>query len=828
MEHLERPLRAGDPLDWWWLTPVEAALFKAPPEPMPPATRSRFVNAFVGVGDLPCRRLFRRTMAEREVTLPTRLDWVEHALGIAAPRLEFSSFWHRPTHVRRFARTTLTVDRPGLHPLAVETCGGLWLWVDRVAAGRFTPFSRNRPQTAELALRLEEGRHELILLTEELCERDTTWVAGLTWRSEAAARLGVLAPGGAAALDQLRRQAAGLRLDREAYADEPLRLLLPEPAEHELTLRLEGAGHGNAEPPVRPRLARVPHGGRIADLGRAGDVPAGYRELSVTLELAGMRVRRRLAAGFHGAAALPAPAAGPDERRRQALEWLAEHGDPQIGTAIAIAATGGDPARVLALLEDALRRIEDREDCCDFWLVPLLLVWQRMPAVLERIGLRERAATVILGFRYWMDEPGNDVMWFWSENHALCFHAAQYLAGLAFPEELFGNSGRTGAAQRALGRQRLEQWFAEIEAGGFVEWHSPAYYPIDCIGLLALHELAPDAPIRDAAKRCLDRLFTLTALSTLGGIPGASQGRTYDRDLKFPALTETAALAWIEWGVGALNPMAYAAPLLCLGVYRAPPAAARLARWDEPCGVEARYSQGPGGAAALVSWKGRDALLGSVVGYHPGEPGYQAVVAQLSLAGHADARIWISHPGQDDPFGSRRPSYWAGDGIMPHAAQWRSLALLLYRLDQPEAIPWTHAYARRTAFDEFRIEGGWLFVRSGRGLGAVLAVNGLEPVEAGPCAGYELRSPGRANGWLLRAGSLDHFGSLAGFARALLAARLEAMPGEALAFADPEHGPVSLDWSGRLLVAGREQGGGPPAVVPELLLDDGRRLEEAG
>ena len=28
----------------------------------------------------------------------------------------------------------------------------------------------------------------------------------------------------------------------------------------------------------------------------------------------------------------------------------------------------------------------------------------------------------LLGFRYWIDEPGNDAMWFWSENHALMFH----------------------------------------------------------------------------------------------------------------------------------------------------------------------------------------------------------------------------------------------------------------------------------------------------------------------------------------------------------------------------------------------------------------------
>ena len=47
---------------------------------------------------------------------------------------------------------------------------------------------------------------------------------------------------------------------------------------------------------------------------------------------------------------------------------------------------------------------------------------------------------------------------------------------------------------------------------------------------------------------------------------------------------------------------------------------ARLALWDEVEGIQARYTQGRNHAARLVAWKSRDALLGSVVDYHPGEP----------------------------------------------------------------------------------------------------------------------------------------------------------------------------------------------------------------
>jgi hypothetical protein len=822
-EHLSRPLSPGDPLDWWQLTDIEEQPFLAPPEPLPPETQARFVNGFRGVGDLPCRKLFRRDMAERVVELPESIAWQDYDLGADAPHLEFSSFWHVPTHVQRFARSFVEVEHTGIYLLRVETCGGVRLWVAGRAVARFTPFARNQPRQTEVRLPLVAGRNELVLHLEELCERDTTWVVALVWLDERPARLSVPAPGGAAVLGGLAVAAKRLRLDREVYeGEQPIRILLAQPAEVPLTIRLSGIGRGNAIPDIPERVTTVSPGSDKAAFGTASTFPQGHHQLGVACGAAGMRTRRKLSAGFVQPTLAPVPAPDPAGRRRQVLEYVASHGDPQIGRALAIAVVGGDRATCAALVEDALGRIERREDCSDFWMPPLLWLlrdWPLGPA------LRERARRAILGWRYWLDEPGNDVMWFWSENHALCFHTAQYLAGAAFPEKVFTNSGRTGREQQALGRERLARWFADIEAHGFAEWHSPAYYPIDCIGLLALHELAPDAVTRAAAKRALDRVFLLIALSTLDGIPSSTQGRTYDRDLKLPALTETSALAWIEWGRGALGPMAFAVPLLCLGSYASPEVAHRIGLWDEAQGLQARYTQGRDHAARIVAWKTRDALLGSVVDYHPGEPGYQAVVTQAHLAGHPDARIWINNPGQDDPFGTRRPSFWAGDGLMPRVAQWRSLALLHYRLDEPRAIPWTHAYVRREVYDEVHLSGPWLFLRSGRGLAGVMAANGLQAVEDGPTAGYEVRSPGPRNTWLLRVASLDRFATLRSFASAMQADGLRVTPGAHVAFADPELGNVRFDWSGAFTVAGRDRRHDVLATDPELTLDDGRMLD---
>jgi hypothetical protein len=121
-----------------------------------------------------------------------------------------------------------------------------------------------------------------------------------------------------------------------------------------------------------------------------------------------------------------------------------------------------------------------------------------------------------------------------------------------------------------------------------------------------------------------------------------------------------------------------------------------------------------------------------------------------------------------------------------------------------------------------------VFVQSGRGLAAIMAANGLKAPQSGPTAGYELRSPGRANTWLLRVGSLDRFGSLSGFASAMQARGLEVVPGEHVAFTDPEHGDVRFSWSGAFSVAGQDRRHDVRSVDPELTLDDGRTRDLAG
>ena len=57
-----------------------------------------------------------------------------------------------------------------------------------------------------------------------------------------------------------------------------------------------------------------------------------------------------------------------------------------------------------------------------------------------------------------MDEPGEDSMCYWSENHQILFAASEYLMGQMFPDEVFTNSGITGAQHMEKARVRILDW----------------------------------------------------------------------------------------------------------------------------------------------------------------------------------------------------------------------------------------------------------------------------------------------------------------------------------------------------------------------------------
>ncbi len=740
------PLARGDSVTAWAISPVAADYFPGEPAPAQDPQDYRFVNGFVAVGDLPCRVALRKDIVTRTVGLAT--GWPVEGLYLpgANRRVEFTQFRHRPTRLSRWCRTELLPPADGDFDFRLSTCGGVHIWVDGALAARFEPFTRNIEQASDVVLPLRAAGSEVVVLMEEMAERDTNWFFELTSLSPQTLHIrlpGAVPQRGGAMLKAL---ADAVRPDGEFVSQGPLTLVFDAPAPESVRIRAQIKPTSHATGTILDRTLMLPAGETRLVIAQGPDLPEGYHQLDLTFSVGTVPVHRTIGFAVLHDSHPRRLAASLAERKREVLEYLAEHGEQRMGTALAMLALGHAPdAKFRAILEQTLASIEERQDCSDFVMVPLLWAYGACGSAFPAdIAARTEAAA--LNYRYWVDEPGNDVMWFWSENHVLCFHVSQLLAGGLFPEQFFPTSGRTGAQQLALALERLGRWFDAVEAEGLAEWNSSAYYPVDFIGLLALAELAPE-PLARRATALVDRLFTMIALHTLGGVPAGTMGRAYDKELRAGPLTELAPFVTLAFGEGWLNNGVAALPMFAAGGYEPPAGLEELMRPAPGTAVSAHYTQGFGEAAQLALYKTANVQLSTNFGARPGASGHQQHVMDIRFASHPFARAWINHPGEDDPWGHQRPSYWAGNGSMPRAAQFGGIGMLLYDLGERPRLDFTHAYVASEGFDDRLMHGDWLLLRAGEGMAALRATGGLEPVAVGPGAGREYCSHGSRVGW---------------------------------------------------------------------------------
>lgn len=804
----------GDSLTAWALSAVEATYFPGEPAPASDPQDYKYINGFVDVGDLPCRTATWQDVASRSVAL--RTDWPVEALYLPGNnrRVEFSQFRHRPTRLARWCRIRVSSPVDRYCSFDLHTRGGVHIWVDGELAGRFEPFTRNADQRSVVHLPLRAGGSEIIVLTEDMAERDTNWFFELVLVDDVT--LDVYLPGVSLGehVETLRGLSTQVRTQGDAVAaDQALTLLFDTPASIPVHIRAVITSTSHTRAVLLDAEYALSAGATELALCAGHTLPQGYYDLHLKFSAGESAVERAI-----GCAILRQSSAKPlggdlASRKRAALEHAVAHGESRMGLAVALLEAGhSDDTRVALLIEDTLLAMSERRDCADFVAVPLLWVWIRHRDSLAT-ELCARIRQTVLDFRYWVDEPGNDAMWFWSENHALCFHAAQLLAGQSFADDIFSASGRSGREQAELAAGRLARWFDAVEEDGLAEWNSAAYYPVDFIGLLTLAEMGP-AELATRARAMCDRIFTMTALHTLEGVPAGSMGRAYDKELRAGPLTELAPFAAVAFGRGWLNQGVASLPLFAAGTY-APPEGLEAYAWPAAGQVvSARYLQGFGPAASLGLYKTRDVQLSTNSGAKAGGHGHQQHVLDLRFASHPMARCWINHPGEDDPWGQQRPSYWAGNGTLPRVGQHEKIALLQYRLGSDARLPFTHAYAARAGLVHHH-HGDTLILEGGAGLIALKATGTLQAVTDGPAQGLEYRCDGPLQGWVAIVAQGD---SLADFTARIAQCRLHFDGGSALVFEGPGLAQLSLDWQHGLLINSILQP--PPAhgVTPDITI----------
>ncbi|WP_297106354.1 hypothetical protein [uncultured Devosia sp.] len=807
----------GDSLNAWELSAVDARYFPGEAAPARDPQNYKYINGFVDVGDLPCRVATWQEVATRSVQL--RTDWAVESLYLPGSnrRVEFSQFRHRPTRLARWCRTRVAAPEDRYCSFRLSTRGGVHIWVDGALAGRFEPYTRNSTEETVVHLPLKAGGSEIVVLTEDMAERDINWFYELVLLDDV--QLDVFLPGAklGSNVDTLKSLSSQVRTRGDVItAGDDVTLVFDTPAGMAIDIRAVVTSTSHTHATLLDTTVPLPSGAREVTLCKGTDLPQGYHNLELTFVAGDSRVARGI--GCPILHTLEPKSLGDTlaARKARALEHAAVNGENRMGTAVALLETGrADDPRLRPIIEETLLTIAERRDCADFVSVPLLWAWMRHGSDFPA-DLAEKTRQTLIDFRYWVDEPGNDVMWFWSENHALCFHVSQLLAGLAFPEARFTASGRTGRQQAEIAAGRLDLWLTSVEEEGLAEWNSAAYYPVDFIGLLALAELAPE-PIAGRAKVLCDRIFTMVALHTMAGVPAGSMGRAYDKELRAGPLTELAPFAAVAFGSGWLNTGVASLPLFAAGAYEPP---AELARYAEPAAGEvvlARYSQGYGPAALLSLYKTADVQLSTNSGAKAGGYGHQQHVLDLRFASHPMARSWLNHPGEDDPWGQQRPSYWGGNGVLPRVGQHRNAALVLYRLGASARLDFTHVYAARAGLVH-HLDGDTLILEGGGGLVAYKAMSPLEAMQSGPCAGIEYRQQGREQGWaVIVAEGQDLMTFKAYVGRCVL--RFQG--GDRLVLERPGARGLGLDWSRGLLVGEAEEqepfGGVVPRITTERL-----------
>jgi hypothetical protein len=194
--------------------------------------------------------------------------------------------------------------------------------------------------------------------------------------------------------------------------------------------------------------------------------------------------------------------------------------------------TLGKPAVDTEII-DLVTFVNARYDCADFRVLSLLKAVLEYRKLISETTL-EAIENALLGFKYWMDEPGVDGMCYWSENHQIIFHTAEYLAGYLFPDKVFTNSFMTGVAHHEKAQPKILRWLGQRFQYGFIEWHSNTYYEEDIAALAMLIDYAPEADIRIQAAMVLDLFLLDMAMHQFDGHFVATSGRCYEMQKKDP------------------------------------------------------------------------------------------------------------------------------------------------------------------------------------------------------------------------------------------------------------------------------------------------------
>jgi hypothetical protein len=350
--------------------------------------------------------------------------------------VDWSDFCFLPEYRHAVAATVIEVDQPEWRAIEVAACGPVAVWLAGELIGSFTDVSYMEPVAHALRARLPSGCTTLLIATWQAGFREVRHIARVAVGG-LPARVVIPSPGA----DERASAIAESVLDAvatDSWALPGAVAGLSGPAGAALRVSVAGG------PPRALRLAgghaAVSLAGDAADgvEGSASMLSTGETTLTITVNDDRCPVSRDLTVAVLPRRARARPeGTDPGRWRLEVLQHVA-------GTPPSVARALAAGEITTADLRQALAMLAHRADCADFEAVGLLNLWHAAAPDAWPGDSRAQVKDALLGFKYWIDQPGLDAMCYFTENHQIVFHTAELLAGQAFPGETFANTGWKG------------------------------------------------------------------------------------------------------------------------------------------------------------------------------------------------------------------------------------------------------------------------------------------------------------------------------------------------------------------------------------------------
>ncbi len=683
-------------------------------------------------GVSPVRRHFLEKRTFFSLSSPLDMAYDHVAISYDSDMMDFSGFWYYPTEVTAYSKLFIESDEETLLPLDVVANGSLLAWVNGREAFRVLSERLNSDTRSSVTVPLIKGHNELVVAVNELGERNTMIRFSLRNMSDKTIMTSVPVKISEEESESIRTFIKSLDMEMKDG-----KLFFSSAS---LTLSLDLV------------LADEKHNSKKISLEkgeRSFFCPDTFFGHIIIVDVSyGGAVFRKGFYRFEKEKPFFPIATTERERKEMYIDNLLRKNDPSPALFIAGLSRGINLYdRCERSVRNSMERIARRADCSDFRLTEIIWMYILGKDILPPALLEEFKACM-LDYRYWFTEKGNDVMWFFSENHALSLHACEYIAGSLFPDDVFSNSKMTGRGHMAHALLMIREWFSCVLEYGYTEWCSVNYLPIDMLGYMTLLKFSEDEEIEVLCRRALDMTFGIYAMQCYRGMLLGANGRAYINDVLSPTDIQANSFCYFAWGTP-YAPYGYKPTLYALlEEYECPSSLCETALLGKGETLERHFVQGHNQVEVTIV-KTADYFMGSSSSPLEGKKGDQEHLFD-AMVGDEDGRFWINHPGEARVLGTGRPGYFTGNAYTPHVSQYKSSAVISYRFPDSAEVNYTHLICFRSFFDIQVLRECDLFLRRGAVNVFIHADNGLRIPDVKSLSHYELRSPGLDNTWYVR------------------------------------------------------------------------------